>query len=132
VPLADDGAARPVWVRYYETVLEARGVAGDPAELAEAITAAGECSLGVEPYPWTVPVLAELLERQIPVVALSDAWPSLRRFFRQVELDTYVRAMVISAEEGFTRPDPRAFLKAEVLLGQTRSKIVFVDDWQRT
>lgn len=126
-PLSDEAAERLVWVRYYEIVLEALRL-DDKGVLAEAIAARSEASLPVEPYPWTVPVLAELNRRRIPVVVLSDAWPSLRRFFRQLGLDAYVRAMVISAEEGRTKPSPVVFAKAQSLLGGP-SRVVFVDDW---
>jgi len=62
------------------------------------------------------------------VVVLSDAWPSLRRWYRELNLDGYIRAMVISAEEGITKPDHRIFEKARRLLGPDVSEVVFVDD----
>lgn len=129
LPLADEVTERPVWVRYHEIMLEAVGVTVDVKELAEAITARWELELCVEPYPWTVPILSELQERQIPVVVLSDAWPSLRRWFREMGLDRYVQAMVISGEEGITKPDARVFAKALSLLGLDAADVVFVDDW---
>ena len=49
-----------------------------------------EASLPVEPYSWTVPVLEELAARQLPVVLLSDAWPSLRRFYRELGLEVHI------------------------------------------
>ena len=36
--------------------------------------------------------------------------------------------MVISAEEGITKPDPRVFTKAIELLGPGVDEVVFVDD----
>jgi len=129
VPLADEHAEHPVWVRYHEIVLEGLGITTDRSGLADAVTAAWEATLCVEPYPWTVPVLAELQRREIPVVVLSDAWPSLRRFYRQMDLAPYIGAMVISAEEGITKPDRRVFAKALALLGHGAGDVVFVDDW---
>jgi putative hydrolase of the HAD superfamily len=128
-PLADEVAEHPLWVGYYEIVLEALGIGADRSELSEAITVAWERSLPVEVYPWTRPVLQELRRRGIAVVVLSDAWPSLRRFFRQLGLEPYVQAMVISAEEGVTKPDPRVYDKAGALLGEGASTVYFVDDW---
>jgi HAD superfamily hydrolase (TIGR01509 family) len=126
VPLADEAEERLVWVRYYELVLESLGFDADRHELAETIATAWEATLWVEPFPWTLPVLRELEARGIPVVVLSDAWPSLRRWFRELGLDAYVDAMVISGEEGITKPDRRAFDKARALLDA--NDIVFVDD----
>jgi HAD superfamily hydrolase (TIGR01509 family) len=118
-----------VWLRYYAIVLGVLGVIGDVDALAEAITARWETSVCVAAYPWTMPVLRELQRRAIPVVVLSDAWPSLRRVYRQLGLDGYVRAMVVSGEEGITKPDERVFNRALVQLGRAVTEVVFVDDW---
>jgi putative hydrolase of the HAD superfamily len=88
-----------------------------------------EASLPVEPYPWTVPVLEELAGRELPVVLLSDAWPSLRRFYRELGLDGYLKGLVISAEEGVTSPDSRMYTKSLELLAMKPAHVVFVDDW---
>jgi putative hydrolase of the HAD superfamily len=129
VPLADERAERPVWLRYYELVLDRVGVTTGAGDLAEAITTRWESTISVELYPWTVSVLAELEQRGIPVVVLSDAWPSLRRWYRELSLDRYIAAMVISGEEGVTKPDHRAFDKARELLGSDVSEVIFVDDY---
>lgn len=76
VPLADERAERAVWLRYYEIVLDRVGVTTGGGRLAEAITTRWESTISVEPYPWTVSVLVGLEQRGIPVVVLSDAWPS--------------------------------------------------------
>lgn len=128
VPLADEHAERAVWLRYYGIVLDALKLPDDSVGLAETITSAWEQQPGVEPCPWTRPVLAELDRRGVPVVVLSDAWPSLRRQYRDLGLARYVQAMVISGEEGVTKPDPRAFAKATALLGDSVESVYFVDD----
>jgi HAD superfamily hydrolase (TIGR01509 family) len=130
VPLADEHAERAVWLRYYGIVLDALKLPDDPADLPEAITSAWEQQPGVEPCPWTRPVLAELDRRGVPVVVLSDAWPSLRRQYRNLGLARYVQAIVISGEEGVTKPDPRAFGKAIALLGDSVESVYFVDDFE--
>jgi putative hydrolase of the HAD superfamily len=76
-----------------------------------------------------MPVLRELRRRGIPVVVLSDARPSLRRFYRQLGLEQYVRAMGISGEEGIMKPDERVFDRALAQLGSAVTEVVFVDDW---
>ena len=74
-------------------------------------------------------MLAELRARSIPVVVLSNAWPSLRRLHRGLGLDRFVKAMVISAEEGVSKPDVRIFRRALEALGKPPDQTVFVDDW---
>jgi HAD superfamily hydrolase (TIGR01509 family) len=128
VPLADEQAEHDVWLRYHQLVLEVLGITTGRDDLADDLTAAWEGTLTVEPYPWTIPVLTELQERGVPVVVLSDAWPSLRRWYRQLSLEPFLRAMVISAEEGISKPDPRVFNRALVLLGHKACDVVFVDD----
>jgi FMN phosphatase YigB (HAD superfamily) len=109
-------------------VLETAGVKPRSSGLAEVIAERQGQSLPLEPFSWTLPVLSELKQRRVGVVVLSDAWPSLRCHYRQLGLDGYVDAMVISAEEGLTKPDPKVFTKARGLLGEAQ-EIVFVDDW---
>jgi putative hydrolase of the HAD superfamily len=128
VPLRDQNEERAVWTQYFGILLRGVGVSGDVRELARAMAEASDVAPGVEPYPWTVDVLAGLRERAIPVVVLSDAWPSLRRIFRQLGLDSYVRGMVISGEEGIAKPDPRVFRKALDLVGHEAAQVAFVDD----
>ncbi len=128
MPLVDEQAERSVWVRYYEIVLEQVGLDSEGYALAEAITAACESTISVEPYSWTRPVLRELAHRGVPVVVLSNAWPSLRRWYRELQLDRYIGAMVISGEEGITKPDQRVFEKAVKLLGADAGDVTFVDD----
>jgi HAD superfamily hydrolase (TIGR01509 family) len=129
IPLADEEAELAVWTRYFELLLEGIGITHDHHGLARSMVTAWEAAPGVEPYPWTLPVLAELEHRGIPVVVLSDAWPSLRRWYRELGLDTYVRAMVISGEEGITKPDRRVFDKAVALVSCAASNVTFVDDY---
>ncbi len=60
VPLVDESSERAVWVRYFEILLDRLAVGVDVRGLAEAIAARWESTTCVEPYPWRVPVLAEL------------------------------------------------------------------------
>ncbi len=129
VPLRDETEERVVMARYHEIVLAGVGVTRDGAALARTIQAREEARDVVEPYEWTVEVLAELQARSIPVVVLSNAWPSLRRLHRRLGLDRFVKAMVISAEEGVSKPDARLFRTALEALGELPGQTVFVDDW---
>jgi HAD superfamily hydrolase (TIGR01509 family) len=129
VPLRDETEERVVMARYHEIVLAGVGVTRDGAALAREIQAREEARDVVEPYKWTLEVLAELQARSIPVVVLSNAWPSLRRLHRGLGLDRFVKAMVISAEEGISKPDVRIFRTALAALGEPPDQTVFVDDW---
>ncbi len=129
VPLRDEAEERVVMARYHELVLAGVGITRDGAALAREIQAREEARDVVEPYEWTLEVLAELQARSIPVVVLSNAWPSLRRLHRGLGLDRFVKAMVISAEEGVSKPDARVFRKALEVLDQPPHQTIFVDDW---
>jgi HAD superfamily hydrolase (TIGR01509 family) len=128
-PLRDETEERSVMARYHEIVLAGVGVVLDGAALAKEIQSREEARDVVEPYEWTLEVLAELRARSIPVVVLSNAWPSLRRLHRGLGIDRLVKAMVISAEEGVSKPDVRIFRKALEALGKPPDRTVFVDDW---
>jgi FMN phosphatase YigB (HAD superfamily) len=127
--VTDEAAERSVWLRYHQLVLEALRIEADSAALAEEVTHLWETDITVEPYPWTVPTPVELPCRGIPIVVLSDGWPSLRRWFAELGLSPFIQAMVISAEEGITKPDARVFNKARGLLGPHVDEVIFVDDY---
>jgi putative hydrolase of the HAD superfamily len=128
-PLRDETEERAVMARYHEVILAGIGVTKDLAGLARAIQAREEARDVVEPYEWTVEVLTELQARSIPVVVLSNAWPSLRRLHRGLGLDRLVQGFVISAEQGVSKPDPRLFQSALDMLGRLPGEVLFVDDW---
>ena len=61
---------------------------------------------------------------------LSNAWGNARAvFIDKFGLDEVVDAMVISAEEGVTKPDPRIYRIALERLGVRPEEAVFVDDF---
>lgn len=126
-PLIDESGERAQFVEYHRRLLAGVEAVGDRTALAEEIDALNRSRLRVEVFDWTVPVLQALAERAIPVVILSDAWPSLRRHYRELGLDNFIRGMVISAEEGMSKPHPAVYAKAMELLGSDTA--AFVDDW---
>jgi HAD superfamily hydrolase (TIGR01509 family) len=126
IPLRDETDEAAVMTRYYEILLQAVGV--EEALAADMVTVQ-RATLAVEPFAWTEPVLLALRARGCRVVIVSDAWPSLRSFYRRLRLDHLVDAMVISAEEGVTKPDPHMYVKALGLVGCSPDQAVFVDDW---
>ncbi len=77
--------------------------------------------------------LLELLKSLRPrytTAILSNAWDTAREAFtRLFGLDQAVDAMIISAEEGLAKPDPRLYRLAAERLGVTPAQAVFVDDF---
>lgn len=129
VQLRDEAEERSLMARYHAVVLAGVGVTEDGLELGREIQRREELRPVVEPYEWTLDVLSTLQQWGIPVVVLSNAWPSLRRLHRGLDIEHYYQAMVISAEEGVSKPDPRLFRRALAELGLPPEQTVFVDDW---
>ena len=59
---------------------------------------------------------------------ISDAWPSLERKYRLLDLRKYFKAFVISAQVGCCKPDKRIFVRAIAEMGLPPEKLLFVDD----
>lgn len=63
---------------------------------------------------------------------LSNAWSDARDVFTRVHgLDTVVDTILISAEVGLLKPDPRMFALAAARLGVAPQEAIFVDDVPR-
>jgi epoxide hydrolase-like predicted phosphatase len=78
------------------------------------------------------PVLVQFLRELRPryrTAILSNAWANARRVFTQkYRLGEVVDEMIISAEEGAIKPDPRIYRIALERLGVRPAEAVFVDD----
>jgi HAD superfamily hydrolase (TIGR01509 family) len=118
-------AHRAAWTALYQ-----------PAEvfapgLAEALYEREISAEHWRPYPDTVPTLAALRERGVPVGVVSDAGFDVRRFFQHHGVDGLVDAFVISFEEGATKPAPVLFTRACERLGVTPAEALMVgDNWR--
>jgi haloacid dehalogenase superfamily, subfamily IA, variant 3 with third motif having DD or ED/haloacid dehalogenase superfamily, subfamily IA, variant 1 with third motif having Dx(3-4)D or Dx(3-4)E len=62
------------------------------------------------------------------VCLISNAWSGLRTFVTRQKLDDVFDAMVISAEVGLIKPDPRIYHLALAKLGARPEESVFIDD----
>jgi epoxide hydrolase-like predicted phosphatase len=63
---------------------------------------------------------------------LSNAWSGLREVITQrFHLDDVVDTIVISAEEGIAKPDPRIYRISAARLGVRTEEAVFVDDMEK-
>jgi putative hydrolase of the HAD superfamily len=74
--------------------------------------------------------LIQSLRPRYKTAILSNAWNDAREnFTRLFGLDRAFDQMIISAEEGVTKPDPRAYRLAAERLGVQPEEVVFVDDF---
>jgi epoxide hydrolase-like predicted phosphatase len=74
--------------------------------------------------------LIQSLRPRYQIAILSNAWNDAREnFTRLFNLDQVFDQMIISAEEGLTKPDPRVYRLAAERLGVQPSEVVFVDDF---
>jgi putative hydrolase of the HAD superfamily len=75
------------------------------------------------------PELTEFIQQIRPVAILANAGPAARAtWLRQHRLDQLVDAIVISAEERLSKPDPRSYQTAAERLGVKPEQCVFIDD----
>jgi epoxide hydrolase-like predicted phosphatase len=64
------------------------------------------------------------------ICILSNAWTGARKLFTDVyHLDQVTDEIIISSEEGITKPDPRIYLLAANRLHLKPEEIVFIDDF---
>ena len=59
---------------------------------------------------------------------ISNAWPDMRQYVTAQRFDDAFDELVISAEVGIMKPEPRIYELALEKLGVTASEAVFVDD----
>jgi epoxide hydrolase-like predicted phosphatase len=72
------------------------------------------------------------LHKTYKTALLSNAWNDLRQVIREKwQFEDAFDAMIISAEVGLVKPDPRIFQLAVDRLGVQANRTVFVDDQQR-
>lgn len=68
-------------------------------------------------YPETLPVLLELRNRGLRLGVVSNWAPSLGRFVREFELDSFFEVVVSSGAAGLAKPDPHIFHQALKRMG---------------
>jgi putative hydrolase of the HAD superfamily len=72
---------------------------------------------------------AEALQPRYRLAILSNAWSDARRVFSQVYgLDAIFETMIISAEIGLAKPDPRIYHLAVERLDARPEEAIFLDD----
>lgn len=128
IPVRTEDEEWMLWAEYHRRLLDALGLTGVSEATTGRLADAQIREPHVELEPWTLDVLHELRRRGIPVVVLSNAWPSLRRYVRALGIDDLVDRLIISAEVGMLKPDPRFFALAIEATGTAPADTIFVDD----
>lgn len=75
--------------------------------------------------------LADFLRSLRPeyrICLISNAWSGLRAFITRQKFEDLFDAMIISAEVGLIKPDPRIYRLALAKLGAQPEESVFIDD----
>jgi epoxide hydrolase-like predicted phosphatase len=70
------------------------------------------------------------LRKKCKVGLISNAWSGLRPWIINRKYDDAFDAMIISAEVGMAKPDPRIYQLALEKLGAAASESVFLDDFR--
>ena len=104
--------------------LEAADAPLDATAFEPAFTA----SLVFEPLPGAVEALETLSAQRLPLAVIANWDVSLHDHLRDQRLDRYFAAVVISAEVGAAKPDPKPFLLALETLGVAPERAVHVGD----
>ena len=81
------------------------------------------------PMPGMLDVVADLAAADVPLYALTnfsaEFWP---RFRATAPVFDHFRDIVVSGEEGMTKPDPRIYALALARFGLARGEALFIDD----
>lgn len=77
---------------------------------------------------WTLVGFLRSLRPRIKVGLISNAWSGLRTWIKDQKFEDAFDHLIISAEVGIAKPDPRIYLYALEKLGCQPENAVFVDD----
>jgi putative hydrolase of the HAD superfamily len=116
---------------YFNLILEQVGVPLSPQTdqaLAELQQYHAAHNLWERVEPDVVPALAELRERGLRLVVVSNANGRLRHLFDRLELTRWFDALLDSHEWGVEKPDPRLFHLALDAAGAVASSTAHVGD----
>jgi HAD superfamily hydrolase (TIGR01549 family) len=115
-------AHRAVW-----TALIAEAGPYEPA-LVDAIYATLVATDSWRPYPDTLPVVRELVDRGVPVGVLSNIGWDIRPSLARAGLLELLHAVVLSYEAGYEKPDPALFRLACEAMGHVPGDVLYVGD----
>lgn len=96
----------------------------DPTQMRELLD---DWFAGEELNSFLVDFLLKL-KPQIRLAALSNAWSTTRPYLKRHNLEEVFEAIVISAEEGWAKPDPKIYEVTLERMGVRPADSVFIDD----
>ena len=109
-------------------MLEHLGLRNPDTSLLSTLAHARVDDVDFELFNDTLSVLERLYEKGFSLGIISDAWPSLERKFRLLNLRKYFKTFVISAQLGCCKPDRKIFGRAIAEMELPPEKLLFVDD----
>ena len=124
----DEAAEERQFEVFYRIVLRELGLLDAPQDLPVRLARSTVRETNFEPFPDTKGVLDHLVQIEMPMAVLTDAWPSVRTKFQTLGFADYFEMIVISAEERCTKPDMGMFNPALNALDVEPSEVLFVDD----
>ena len=124
----DDDASRAWWHGLVREVLTDVGYAGETRPLFEACYAAFENSEAWRVFDDVRPTLDALRRRGFRLGVLSNWDHRLVPLLDRLALRAAFDELVVSCKEGFAKPDPRLFRRAEERAGVPSSAIAHVGD----
>ena len=113
---------------FYRILLEHLGLRNPDTSLISALAHARVDEIDFELFNDTPAALERLYEQGFSLGIVSDAWPSLERKYRLLDLRKYFKTFVISAQVGCTKPDRKIFGRAIAEMKLPPEKLLFVDD----
>jgi len=126
--VADEDGERRQFQAYYAIVLRELGMDPSEAGMAGVLAEAQVARLEIEAHPDAAAGLARLRRRGLRLAVVSNAWPSLERKYRALELYGYFDAFVISSRVGRCKPDERIYRAALAAIDLAPERLLFVDD----
>ena len=112
---------------YHRAMLRVLGIGQPSAELLDELEAP-PTRPAIEVYADVVPVLRELAASGVGMSVVSDSWAGLRESLHQLGIGHYFAGVVVSAEMGCRKPDPRMYAAGSDLLGLPPAACLFIDD----
>jgi putative hydrolase of the HAD superfamily len=112
---------------YHRAMLRVLGIDRPSGELLGALEAPPARS-AVEVYADVPPVLARLAALGVGMAVVSDSWAGLGESLHRMGIGHYFAGVVVSAELGCRKPDPRMYAAGSQLLGLPPEGCLFIDD----
>ena len=123
----DSAAEQRYWAHYYEGWLAAAGLPADPALVAALVADTLQVEI-YDAFADVVPTLEALAAAGVARILISNAFPSMQRIMRHLDLERHFDACLYSCFEGYEKPQAEIFDRALAAAGLPAAATCFVDD----